>query len=235
MLYLNEYYNDCIFENELIDKLKISQQDIDKFKNKFDNIKNKIVKAGVDIKLIEDIIKPHALAAANDIKHGNVKTIGSHFEQIIKEMKETSLIGQIATSIVILVLVIAIGKFLMNILILLEFPPIAVFAIASVFIAPLTEEASKYFSIKYKSTGAYFIVFNFVEFSLYFAKLFSLGVPIFSIIITRSTAVLLHYLLTKIHWQAHKDKKEGQGFIIATTIHALWNLFAVLQNVLQRI
>lgn len=143
-------------------------------------------------------------------------------------MKTNSIIKQLGISIGILLVVFVIGTFIQITMFALGFSPIIAFMISAVFVAPLTEEAGKYFSIKAQSTGMYFLIFNFTEFSLYFMKLLNAGVAIPVIIIARLLAVMMHYITTTTQFAARKRDKAGRGYLVATTIHALWNLFATL-------
>jgi preprotein translocase subunit SecE len=232
MLAVADYFEDSyIMENEFLDNMK--DKAIQKYKINLANIKKQLVDAGVEINLIEKIVKPHALAAAKELKQGNVKNIGNHFQQILDEMKKTSIINQLAKSILILLLVLIIGQFILTILVTLGAPAEIAFLILAIFVAPLTEEAGKYFSIKQKSTGLYFIVFNLFEFTGYVGVLLGMGMTLPVVIFSRLLAVLMHYATTSIQWGAAKQNKSGQGYLTAVLVHGLWNFFASLNGILQ--
>lgn len=227
--YTNE--QQYITEIELVDKLKSTI--IEKYKSNLNNIKSQLIQAGVEIETITKIVKPHALAAAKDVKKGNTKTIGTHFQQILKEMQETPIINQLAKSLLILLIVITINTFVVLFLVFQGVHPLLIIPTVAIFVAPLTEEAGKYFSIKKKATGMYFLVFNFVEFTLYLAQLLGLGMSLSTIIISRLLAVMMHYITTMVQWKYIKKGKDKRGFITATIIHTLWNFFASLGNILK--
>jgi hypothetical protein len=228
--YFDEYY---ITESEIIDNIKSNV--VEKYKSNIINIKKQLADAGVEIETIEKIVKPHALAAAKEIKNGNVKNVGSHFHQVLEEMKETNIFAQLGKSLLILLIVLVINTFGMIILISLGIDKLLILPILAVFIAPLTEEAGKYFSIKEKATGLYFLVFNFFEFTSWVSKLLMMGVSLPVAVFGRLLAVMLHFATTSIQWGAIKQGKDKQGYLLAVAVHALWNLFGVLGNVLEYI
>jgi hypothetical protein len=226
------YFEDSyIVENEFLDNIK--DKVIEKYKSNLANIKKQLVEAGVEINLIEKIVKPHALAAAKELQKGNVENVGSHFQQILAELKETPIINQLAKSLLILIIVLAIGQFVIATLTALAVPAAMIFLFITIFVAPLTEEAGKYFSIKQKSTGVYFFVFNVYEFTMYVSKLLGLGMALPAIILMRLMAVLMHYATTSIQWGAAKEGKSGQGYLLAILLHGFWNFFFSIPLILQ--
>ena len=139
--YESDYFSDYLVEG-IVDNIK--QDLIEKYKKNLSNIKRQISAAGIELKLIEKTVKPHALAAARELKSGNTKNLGSHFSQILKEMKETPIIAQLGKSIFILIIILAINTFFFTIATIVIGPELAMAAVA-VFCAPLVEEAGKFF------------------------------------------------------------------------------------------
>jgi len=229
--YESNYFPDYLAEG-IVDNIK--QDLIEKYKKNVSNIKRQISAAGVELKLIEKIVKPRALAAARELKSGNTKNLGSHFSQILKEMKETPIIAQLGKSIFILVIILTINTFFFTIATFIVGPELGMAAVA-VFCAPLVEEAGKYFSIFHKSTGMFFIVFNLFEFTSYLVRLTLAGVALPVVIIARLLAVLMHYATTSIQFGAKQEKRQKVGYGLSVMIHAFWNFFGVLPYILSKL
>jgi preprotein translocase subunit SecE len=234
MIAVNQYFYESNYyiAEGIIDNIK--HDFLEKYKKNLTNAKKQLYEAGVELDLIEKIVKPHALAAAKELKSGNTKNLGNHFNQILQEMKKTRKIAQLGKSLFILVIVVAINSFFLSIASLIVGPQLA-FAAVALFCAPLIEEAGKYFSIKHKATGMYFIVFNFVEFTSYLVQLLAAGIALPTIIIGRLLAVLLHYATTSIQFGARQKKDTKLGYKLAVLVHAFWNFMGILPTVLKQI
>jgi hypothetical protein len=219
-----------LYESEFI---KNTTKDIVKqYKIKMNELTQKLIEAKIDLNKTNKIIKNHSNKLKEEIGSGNINSLRTHFIQILDEIKESSIFLQLTKSILLIYLVYILNTFLINSMIEFGIEPTISFIIGAIFIFPLIEETSKFFSIKQKMTGIYYFVFNFFEYSLYLCKYLSLGAMPIALIISRITSMIMHAVTTGIQW-SHKNTSPKLGLLLGIIVHSLWNFFAVLPQILS--
>ena len=231
----NEYYNEILYEAEMIDRIKhfFNENFLDAYKNKIKLMRKSLIDAKVDLLTIEKIVKKYALEAAGAARAGNYKTFDDIVKQMFSEIGKTGVFREIGISLLLVLVVVIINNFCVLFLISLGITPLLIFPLTAVFCAPLVEETGKYLSVKYGAAGVHFIVFNLVEFTYWLGQLIGFGVPIVNAVISRLITVFLHLFLTAIHIHGKEKKQEKQKYLLAVGVHSLWNFIACLPRVLQ--
>lgn len=262
------YYEqqDLLYENivtDLVEKFKSTThlENLDtkvkklkkNYKKNLKDIENKLIKANINVEKIKSIVKKHAENVKSDLGTKDPKIIAKSLVDNIHNsfaevQREISIPEQIFLSIITLVavFVVCIGFqiFVVIMCIGLGLTPAISELILIIFIAPLVEEYSKYLSVKYNYTGAYFIVFNSVEFFGYVFRMLSAGMNPIMTIISRLLAVGMHAITTYIQYSMRKNAKENKedpeeasklGLMIGIAIHFFWNLSAVALHFASRV
>ena len=104
-------------------------------------------------------------------------------------------------------------------------------------IAPIIEEIGKRIAVKGKYPFVYVTIFSGLEFLLYYSKMVSLGISVPKIVLVRGLVVAMHFVTTAIQNHYYKKsiekddpKIQFNGFVIAVSIHMLYNFFALMYN-----
>ena len=215
-----------------------------KYKDKLRDIEDKLKEEGVDVSKVKNIAQKHAINTRHDLKTKNPKTISKavtkNFKKAIKEV-QLSLPEAIGRSIMVLIFVLAINTYasiIISILCYVIFGQVTIIPtlLVSIFVAPIVEEYSKYFSIKNNFTGSYFVIFNIVEFTSYILRMLHSGMGLIPAMIMRSLPLMMHGITTYIQYHMRKNAKDNKedpeeasklGLIIGIIIHFFWNLGAI--------
>ena len=101
--------------------------------------------------------------------------------------------------------------------------------ITTIFCAPFTEEVAKYIAVKKDTGGKYFLIFGFLEFFIYIARLLSMDLPLSMAMIVRTPALLMHGITTYIMYRHRQDapnhEKDSKAPLAAgMMIHFFFNL-----------
>jgi RsiW-degrading membrane proteinase PrsW (M82 family) len=225
---INFFESELLVEFEMLDNIK--ENAIKSYQIKINEIKKQLIQAKVDVALIENIVKKHSVILLKELKQGNATAIKSHFFQILDEMQESQLIIQFTVSILTLISVLIISFLCEQILLGMGFSAVISSLLGVILVAPIVEEGGKLFSVKQKSTGVYYFVFNLVEYTLYVAGSVIGGAPVISASLTRIVCALMHWVTTTIHFEANKEGRSKTGYALAVFIHAMWNFLGSLKE-----
>jgi len=102
--------------------------------------------------------------------------------------------------------------------------------VGATVIAPIFEELMKKYAIDKKVPWLTTTIFNMYEFITYRMLIKSVGGKELKTIALRGSTVLMHYLTTYVQKRFVEKDKPKTGYAIAVTIHAAWNIAAVLLN-----
>lgn len=241
MLTVSNHYHE-LYEIEIFDKTKdqinkiVKGKTIKGFKSKLNNIEKELKQSKIQVHEVKSIITKHAKNTIKDVKNANANVnvesnniLVNNFKAMIAEFSEKGFMDQalnLGNSILLLLVVLIINTFFMTIAFQLFGFSLGMIILA-VLIAPITEEVSKYISIKRNHSGAFFIIFNAFEITTYVSQMLMLGVSAPVAIAVRLVAAFMHFFTTSIQRHYIDKKQDKIGVYLAIFIHGLWNLMAV--------
>ena len=240
-------HEQLLIENILLDKLSEKKDQLISFwKKKADNvfdrmklIEKKLEDAGINV---DKVIRDAKLAAGKSkIKNGKVENLKSTVNEFYNSFRnkkyfnnnnneeDPSIITQTIVSVSLLAVVVFLNVYFLKLFTVLLGPTIGP-QVSKIIITPFIEETSKMISVRQKSTGIYFILFNLFEFYNYILSPLKIGESIISkIISTGIPPVLMHTLTTLIHVDANKSNDSISGLKLSFIIHAIWNALSVFK------
>lgn len=217
------------------------------FKKKETQIKNILEKNNIDVSEIELLAKK----ATTKIKIQNGTFVGyreavnnfvnSDFvkKHLVAEDAPTLLpnntklespfsFDKVQTSLVIFIIVYFMSILFLHIAAAIVGPATANI-IYPIFFAPIIEELGKLISVQKDATASYFVIFNIVEYTNHVNSLLMMNVSTVTAFISSIIPVYLHFVLTMIHVESKKSKKEGIGYLISVVLHGMWNALVTLK------
>lgn len=205
-------------------KVKNKSKYENKYQRKLNDAKSTLEANGIDANEVEqqskDIIK------SKGEKKVTPSIIKNQLQEIMDELKSKG-ISQFTFPIVMALIVLVINTTFITIASLFM-PPSTAFIMMAVLLAPVTEEISKYISIKREETGAYLIVFNIIEFSSYTLQASAFGGAAMAINgIIRLLPVIMHTFWTAIMRHSYKAGSD-KPYISTGLMHGLYNLFPLV-------
>lgn len=227
---LDESILDFFKDSKFISHIDLAaKKQLDKYKQAINNLEKQL-SPHINLDIIHKIISKNTKQLISQIKsNNNPKEITPLvFKSLVntsKEVKETiSLPTAIFKSIVLVLTLLLINTFFVNFLILLTGDPGIGLFLASVFIAPIVEEYSKYISIKGDYTKTFFVIFNIFEFTLYVSRFFGI-ISLGPLLLMRFLAVLLHLITTYVQYKFNKEEENSKtGLAAGIMIHTFWNM-----------
>ena len=243
-------------------KQKLSKHFNPDFLNsKIDKIKKELESSGVNTKKIIEISERWGHRALDEIKSQGIKSIINpqkvtipFFKKALDEIKDDPNLVKIRPddpstaqkwiySISILIIIIMLNTYLSIIFVAVGSMAagangaIVGYALLSIFIAPLTEETGKFFSIINKSEKEFLIALNGFELVHYVGALVATGVSLPMAVLTRLGPVLMHIATTYVQKHFIKRGEETKnissaktGLTIGVVIHGVWNFFSNLST-----
>lgn len=233
-----------------------------KFLNsRIDKIRDKLENAGVDTKKIIEIGERWGKRALVEIKSQGIQSITNpkkvtipFFKKALDEIKENPNLVKIRTddpssaqkwmhSIGVLIIILLLNTYLGVILVAVctmavgSTGAIIGIALLAIFIAPLTEESGKFFSILNRSEKEFLIVLNGFELLHYVGGMVAVGVSLPTALLLRLGPVLMHIATTYIQKyfikRGEKTKNiasANTGLTIGIIIHGIFNFFSMLST-----
>jgi len=167
-----------------------------------------------------------------------ISTVGKDtFKKIKASVIKMDLSEKIMMSILLFCIVLFVNTFLLHLTIIFGMIVSSLRFCLGVFfvlIGPIIEETAKKYAIEEGYPFVFTAIFSGLEFLIYVGRLLALGMSLPKIILIRAIGVGLHFTTTMIqkHYYdksiAQNDKNiQYQGYIIAISIHALFNLVAI--------
>lgn len=157
------------------------------------------------------------------------------FKKAVKRYEELTTGEKIGGSILIVLLILFINT-IAGVFLTLRLGKIGYFALI-VIIGPLVEESAKRYAIVKKYPIVFTTIFAGFEAVTYIARMINMGISLPAALIVRGLSVCLHFTTLFIQMHYHKkaeeeiydaDALELKGYLIAFTVHSLWNLMAII-------
>lgn len=216
--------------------VKLSQL-VSKNTSSLTKIEHKLQSSGVDVLKLKSLATEQSKKQLFKIKKDEfnvitfVKLVGNGFNDIFNLClpNKNSIARQATISIVLLAFALYVNTAI-DIAGTMLFGPMGGHLFSACFGAPFTEELGKIISINQGAGGAYFIMFNIAEWTLYVKSAMAIlsGLPAFAMIATiRILCAYLHYLWSRIHATSSKTAESREvGLKTSMLYHSLYNFIA---------
>lgn len=201
------------------------------------SIENRLKDAGVDVLKLKSLASKESKKVLFKIRKDEfniftfVKLIANRFNTAFNEClpKKNSIVRQSIVGITLLAFAFFVNTALM-IAFSIIFGPNIGNILCGCIAAPFTEELGKIISVNQDAGGAYFLIFNIAEWTLYVKNVMAMvtGLPAFAAIaIIRTLCVYSHYLWHRIHAASSKTAESREaGMKIGMIFHCLHNFLA---------
>ena len=201
------------------------------------SIENKLKDSGVDVLKLKSLATKESKKTLFKIRKNEfsiftfVKLIGNKFNDIFNVClpKKNFIARQSIVGITLLAFAFYVNTALMIAFSMLFGPGIGNI-LCGCIAAPFTEELGKIISVNQDAGGAYFLIFNIAEWTLYVKRVMAMvtGLPAFAAIaIIRTLVVYCHYLWHRIHAASSKTAESREaGMKIAMLFHCLHNFLS---------
>ena len=225
MMITEEMLTEAFIEDTLKPKLKaLFQSKAEKakknkklYQQKMRKYKDELNALGVDADQVTDIAerKARAFNPSNPDK----STFTKQWSEMIDEIKEKGF-RQLTVPILTIIATIFVNTVFFVIFALTFGPQIAPIATA-ILIAPVTEEISRFISVKRRDGGRFNIIFNITEYSLYMLQAVTAGISIPLMAVARLLPVMMHTFVTAI---TRNELQSGTKVPLkASLLHAFYN------------
>lgn len=142
--------------------------------------------------------------------------------EMIQEIQDKGFRG-LSVHVVTILVIIFINSMMMHLFVnALGLDPMVGFMTAAVFVAPVTEEVSRYIHVKKRDGARFNVMFNIAEFSLYMVQAAAFDVSLGIMALARTAAVIAHTIFTVVMRERVTSGK-ASALPVAMGLHALWN------------